>query len=331
MIISKTPFRVSFFGGGTDYPEFFKEHGGSVLATSIDKYCYISCRHLPPFFDYKFRIAYSKIETTSKIYEIQHPAVRGVLEQFDIQRGLEIHHDGDLPARAGLGSSSSFVVGLINALNALYGKYSPQRLLATEAINIEQNVLREAVGSQDQILASFGGLNRIDFHQDENFSVQPLIIDKHRKEKFESNLLLFFTGISRFASPVAKKKIDNMSAKTSELKQIKEMVSQGIEILSDDSLPLNGFGQLLHKSWMLKRGLADGVTNSKIDEIYTTAIKAGADGGKLLGAGGGGFILFYAEDERRQDVIDALHPLVHVPFKFENLGSSIAVYQPDNA
>ena len=329
MIISKTPFRISFFGGGTDYPPYFREHGGSVLATSIDKYCYISCRHLPPFFDHKFRIAYSKIENAVSIDGIQHPAVRGVLKQFGVERGLEIHHDGDLPARSGLGSSSSFVVGLVNALNALNGKFSPKLTLAKEAINIEQNVLKEAVGSQDQVSAAFGGLNRIDFHEDDTFSVRPIILGAERKSLLDENLLLFFTGITRFASPVAKKKVENFDKKEKELLRMKDMVSQGIEILGQRSCPLSEFGELLHQAWMYKRELAQGVTNSKIDAVYDAALAAGAVGGKLLGAGGGGFILFYAEEDRRKSVIDALAPLVHVPFRFESGGSTIAVYQPD--
>lgn len=329
MIISKTPFRVSFFGGGTDYPPYYREHGGSVLATSIDKYCYISCRYLPPFFDHKFRIAYSKIENAVSIDGIQHPAVRGVLKQFGIEKGLEIHHDGDLPARSGLGSSSSFVVGLVNALHALHGKHLPKLTLAKEAINIEQNVLKEAVGSQDQISAAFGGLNRIDFHEDDTFSVRPIIVHGKRKSLLDENLLLFFTGITRFASSVAQKKVENFDNKKIELKRMKDMVSQGIEILGNCSVPLSEFGELLHKAWMYKRELAQGVTSSEIDAVYGAALAAGAVGGKLLGAGGGGFILFYVEENRRKSVIDALAPLVHVPFRFESEGSSIAVYQPE--
>ncbi len=329
MIISKTPFRISFFGGGTDYPPYYRQHGGSVLATSIDKYCYISCRHLPPFFDHKFRIAYSKIENAASIDDIQHPAVRGVLNEFGIERGLEIHHDGDLPARSGLGSSSSFVVGLLNALYALKGKYSPKMALATGAIHIEQNVLKEAVGSQDQVSAAFGGFNRIDFHEDDTFSVRPIIVDGARRARLDENLLLFFTGITRFASPVAKRKIENFDKKSVELQKMKDMVSHGIDIIGDQDRPLSDFGELLNLAWMYKRELAQGVTNSEIDSFYDKAIKAGAIGGKLLGAGGGGFILFYVEEDRRQSVIDALAPLVHVPFRFESEGSSIAVYQPE--
>jgi len=329
MIISKTPFRISFFGGGTDYPSYFREHGGSVLATSIDKYCYISCRHLPPFFDHKFRIAYSKIENAASIDDIQHPAVRGVLNEFGVEKGLEIHHDGDLPARSGLGSSSSFVVGLLNVLNALDGKYSPKLTLAKEAINIEQNVLKEAVGSQDQVSAAFGGLNRIDFHEDDTFSVRPIILGAERKNLLDESLLLFFTGITRFASPIAKNKVENFDSKKKELQRMKDMVSQGIEILGDRSRPLSEFGELLHHAWMYKRELAQGVTSSEIDAVYDAALAAGAVGGKLLGAGGGGFVLFYVEEDRRKSVIDALAPLVHVPFRFESDGSSIAVYQPE--
>ena len=284
---------------------------------------------MPPFFDHKFRIAYSKIENAISIDDIQHPAVRGVLKQFGVEQGLEIHHDGDLPARSGLGSSSSFVVGLLNALNALNGKYSPKQALAEEAINIEQNILKESVGSQDQVTAAFGGLNRIDFHEDDTFSVRPIILGAERKSLLDENLLLFFTGITRFASPVAKKKVENFDKKKIELQRMKDMVSQGIEILSNRSRPLSEFGELLHQAWMHKRELAQGVTSSEIDAVYDAALAAGAVGGKLLGAGGGGFILFYVEGDRRKSVIDALAPLVHVPFRFESDGSSIAVYQPE--
>ena len=329
MIISKTPFRISFFGGGTDYPAYFQKFGGSVLATSIDKFCYISCRTLPPFFDHKYRISYSKIETAGSIDRIEHPAVRGVLQQFDISQGLEIHHDGDLPARSGLGSSSSFVVGLLNALNAFQGRYSPKAGLAEEAIRIEQVVLQEAVGSQDQVSAAYGGLNRIDFHPDNTFSVQPIILTSERKAELEGNLLLFFTGITRLAPSVAKRKLENFDNKLAELQRMKEMVTKGIDILGDETTKLAEFGHLLHKSWEIKRALAQGVSMPEIDAIYDAAMKAGAIGGKLLGAGGGGFILFYAEKAKRHAVIDALSHLVHVPFKFEHNGSTIAVYQPE--
>lgn len=328
MIISKTPYRISFFGGGTDYPEFYRKHGGNVLSTSINKYCYISCRHLPPFFDHKYRIAYSKIEHAKTLSDIKHPAVRGVLSYLDVKKGLEIHHDGDLPARSGLGSSSSFVVGLMNAIHALHGKYSPNNELARQAIYVEQSLLSEAVGSQDQIAAAYGGFNKIIFNENDTFSVHPLIFSAERKAQLEKNLLLFFTGITRLSSPVAQKKIANFEAKQSQLIEMKSMVSEGIKILGDAARPLTEFGDLLHQAWVRKRELADGVTNSEIDTIYQAGLAAGAVGGKLLGAGGGGFMLFYVDEDKHQSVIEALAPLVYVPFKFDNEGSSIAFCQP---
>lgn len=329
MIISKTPYRISFFGGGTDYPKFYREYGGSVLATSINKYCYISCRYLPPFFEHKFRIAYSKIELAACVADIQHPAVRGVLSYLEIEKGLEIHHDGDLPARSGLGSSSSFAVGLLNAIHALNGNYSPKAKLSKEAIHVEQHLLKEVVGSQDQISAAYGGLNRIEFNQDGTFSVSPLIIPASRKSQLEKNLLLFFTGKTRLASSVASQKVANFANKKSQLFEMRSMVAEGIDILTDRLRPLSDFGHLLHHAWLHKRDLADGVTNSEIDSIYEAGRAAGAIGGKLLGAGGGGFILFYVEEDQHQSVINAMAPLVYVPFKFESEGSSIAVYQPE--
>ena len=329
MIISKTPFRISFFGGGTDYPEWYHENGGSVLATTIDKYCYISCRHLPPFFEHKHRIVYSKIESVKTTEEIQHPVVRAVLSNLSITDGLEIHHDADLPARSGLGSSSSFTVGLINVLNALKGLQISKQDLAKQATYIEQEVLKETVGSQDQVLAAFGGFNRIDFHPDDSFNISPVIINKDLTCKLQDHMLLFFTGLSRYASDIAKDKIANIKNHFRELTQMKEMVNEGLSILHRPSDPIKDLGKLLHESWKLKRSLSTKVSTPQIDEIYETGIKAGALGGKILGAGGGGFILFFAAPENHKKIRDRLKNLVHVAFNFDNTGSKIVVYEPN--
>ena len=265
MIISKTPFRISFFGGGTDYPEWYHENGGSVLATTIDKYCYISCRHLPPFFEHKHRIVYSKIESVKTTEEIQHPVVRAVLSNLSITAGLEIHHDADLPARSGLGSSSSFPVGLINVLNALKGLQISTQDLAKQATYIEQEVLKETVGSQDQVLAAFGGFNRIDFHPDDSFNISPVIINKDLVEQLQSHMLLFFTGLSRFSSDIARDKVSNFTNRFQELTRIKEMVDEGMSILQSPSTPIMDLGKLMHESWKLKRSLSAKVSTPKTD------------------------------------------------------------------
>ena len=329
MIISKTPFRISFFGGGTDYPEWYHENGGSVLATTIDKYCYISCRHLPPFFEHKHRIVYSKVESVKTTEEIQHPVVRAVLSNLSITDGLEIHHDADLPARSGLGSSSSFTVGLINVLNALKGLQISKQDLAKQATYIEQEVLKETVGSQDQVLAAFGGFNRIDFHPDDSFNISPVIINKDLVEQLQSHMLLFFTGLSRFSSDIARDKVSNFTNRFQELTQIKEMVDEGMSILQSPSTPIMDLGKLMHESWKLKRSLSVKVSTPKIDEIYEAGIKAGATGGKILGAGGGGFILFFAEPKNHKKIIERLKSLVHVVFHFDDVGSKIVVYEPN--
>ena len=329
MIISKTPFRISFFGGGTDYPEWYHENGGSVLATTIDKYCYISCRHLPPFFEHKHRIVYSKIESVKTTEEIQHPVVRAVLSNLSITDGLEIHHDADLPARSGLGSSSSFTVGLINVLNALKGLQISKQDLAKQATYIEQEVLKETVGSQDQVLAAFGGFNRIDFHPDDSFNISPVIINKDLVEQLQSHMLLFFTGLSRFSSDIARDKVSNFTNRFQELTQIKEMVDEGMSILQSPLTPIMDLGKLMHESWKLKRSLSAKVSTPKIDEIYEAGIKAGAIGGKILGAGGGGFILFFAEPKNHKKIRERLKSLVHVAFHFDDVGSKIVVYEPN--
>ena len=329
MIISKTPFRISLFGGGTDYPSWYRDNGGSVLATAIDKYCYISCRHLPPFFDHKHRIVYSKVESVKEIEEIQHPVVRAVLSTLGTRAGLEIHHNGDLPARSGMGSSSSFTVGLINAMNAMKGLQTSKDDLAKQAIYIEQEVLKENVGSQDQILAAFGGFNKIDFNADDSFNITPVIINKDLTCKLQDHMLLFFTGLSRYASDIAKDKIANIKNNFRALTQMKEMVNEGLSILHRPSDPIKDLGKLLHESWKLKRSLSTKVSTPQIDEIYETGIKAGAIGGKILGAGGGGFILFFAAPENHNKIRERLKNLVHVAFHFDNTGSKIVVYEPN--
>ena len=329
MIITRTPYRVSFFGGGTDYPAWFKENGGAVLATTIDKYCYISCRRLPPFFAHKHRIVYSKIETVNSIDEIDHPAVRGVLNWAGVNHGLEIHHDGDLPARSGLGSSSTFTVGLAHALYALDGKLVSQDRLAKDAIHIEQNILGENVGSQDQILAAHGGFNRVDFLKNGEFTVSPLVVRASRLGELESNLMLCFTGVSRIADAIAKSKIDNFKHRHRELTLMHEMVDEGIGILSNSSVPIHEFGSLLDKAWRYKRQLSDRVSTPEIDDLYQAALDAGATGGKILGAGGGGFLLLFAPASRQSEIRKRLSKLIHVDFKFESSGSRVVLYQPN--
>ena len=328
MIISRTPFRISFFGGGTDYPKWFQKHGGVVLSTSIDKYCYITCRHLPQFFEHKYRIVYSKIENVRTIDEIVHPAVRAVLGYHQCERGLEIHHDGDLPARSGLGSSSSFTVGLINAVKALYGSYISKEELAAQAIDIEQNIIRESVGSQDQISAAFGGLNRIEFLCDGSFQVTPIILKKERLHELQDNLMLFFTGLSRNAPDIAQSKIENFNNRRTELELMKEMVAEAIALLQGNG-PISDFGHLLQENWHYKRTLSSRVTTPEVDSIFDIALGNGATGGKLLGAGGGGFVLLFVPPERQALIREKLHHLVNVPFRFDNSGSRIVLYQPN--
>ena len=328
MIITRTPFRVSFFGGGTDYPLWYRQHGGAVLATTIDKYCYITCRYLPQFFEHKHRIVYSHIENVREVSEIRHPAVRAVLGWKDVQRGLEIHHDGDLPARSGLGSSSSFTVGLLHALSALEGRYVTKQELASQAIHVEQDVIREIVGSQDQVSAAFGGFNRIEFRPDDSFIVDPVVLPKGRLDALQERLLLCFTGLSRNAPDVAKSKIDNFTARAPALEAMRRMVDEAIGILRDPAKPLDAFGALLDESWKQKRGLSDKVSTPLIDDFYARARRKGATGGKLLGAGGGGFLLLFAEPDAHAGIREELAGLVHVPMRFESEGSKLVLYQP---
>lgn len=299
-----------------------------MLATSINKYCYISCRYLPPFFEHKHRIVYSRIENVREISEIQHPAVRSVLDVLQCNKGLEIHHDGDLPARSGLGSSSSFTVGLINALTALTGKHISSEELARKAIHVEQNVIKENVGSQDQVLAAYGGFNKIDFLKNGEFRVSPIILDAGRVAQLESRLMLFFTGVSRNASEIAKSQIDNFKSHLNEMKAMCNMVDEAVAMLHSGNGALSDFGRLLHDSWLRKRSLSDRISSQAIDDMYESARKAGATGGKLLGAGGGGFLLLFVEPEAQVAVRRQLRHLVQVPFRFEISGSRIVLYQP---
>jgi len=327
MIISRTPFRVSLFGGGTDFPQWYRKHGGAVIGGAIDKYCYINVRPLPPFFEHKHRIVYSSIELVKAIEEIRHPSVRAVLREMEITEGLEIHHDGDLPARSGLGSSSSFTVGLLNALHAYRGHMATRKELAETAIRIEQEVIGESVGSQDQMWAAYGGLNRIDFRTDGGIDVNRLIITPERRAELENSLTLYFTGFSRIASDIEKDKIQNLNQRKTQLHTLRAMVDEAAAILGSPSQPLDQLGQLLHEGWMLKRELSPAVSNGKIDELYEAAMSAGALGGKLLGAGGGGFLLVYAPPEAQPRVRERLKNLIAVNFRFDG-GSKIVVYEP---
>jgi D-glycero-alpha-D-manno-heptose-7-phosphate kinase len=329
MIISRTPVRISFFGGGTDYPAWYCNHGGAVLSTTIDKYSYISCRYLPPFFEHRSRIVYSTIELVTDHSQIRHPAVREALRYLGVDQGLEVHYDGDLPARTGVGSSSSFTVGLLHALYALKNQRPSKMQLARDAIHVEQALIGEHVGAQDQTAAAFGGFNRIDFHPDGVIDVQPVILPPPRLAEFWSHLLLVFTGFARNASEIAAKQVKAMPAKSSELFTIRQMVDAALDTLCSDA-DLAEFGKLMHEGWLLKRSLTKEISNPAIDRIYETARAAGALGGKLLGAGGGGFVLLFVRPEQRRRVLDRLQGLMHVPFRMERTGSQIVVYQPDD-
>jgi len=331
MIITRTPFRVSFFGGGSDYPAWYKRHGGLVLSTSIDKYCYVICRYLPPFFDYNYRIRYTKREETKTIDEIQHPSVRECLKFLDFyQKGVEIQHNSDLPAMSGLGSSSAFSVGLLHSLYALKGKMIPKRQLAAEAIFVEQEKIKECVGSQDQVAAAFGGLNKIIFNERQEFEVTPVIVSEGKLEALQKHLMLFFTGFPRYASVLAAEQIKAMGSNEKQLFGMVQLADAAVDMLCSDNDNIEHFGELLHDSWLLKRSLTAQITNSVIDQAYDAAISAGALGGKLLGAGGGGFMLFFARPELHGKIREALSNLLYVPFHFEQLGSQIIFYSHDD-
>ena len=328
MIISRTPFRISFFGGGTDYPDWSRVHGGSVLATTINKYCYITCRYLPPFFGHRSRIVWSQIERCLSNEEINHPVVRAALKYLSIESGVEIHHDGDLPARSGMGSSSAFTVGLLQALYALKGRLVTKDQLAKESIYLEQNVLCETVGSQDQILAAYGGFNHITFLSDGGFAVRPMTLSPDRIQQLNQHLMLFYTGIERTAADVAESFIHQLNDKSRQLRVFKEMVAEAIDILCHGK-DLSQFGLLLDEAWQLKRSLSSRITNETIDDIYTAALSAGAIGGKITGAGGGGFLLLFVPQERQASVKEKLAGLIHVPFCFEARGSEIIFFEAE--
>ncbi|SMH41707.1 GHMP family kinase ATP-binding protein [Azospirillum agricola] len=327
MIISRTPFRVPLFGGWTDFPQWYRHHGGAVIGGSINKYCYISLRELPPFFEHKHRIVYSNIEQVHNISEIKHPSVRACLGEMGIETGLEIHHDGDLPARSGLGSSSSFTVGLLNALHAYRGRMASKQELAEEAIRIEQQVIGENVGSQDQVWAAYGGINRIDFLTDGRIEVSPLLVSAERRSMLERNLVLYFTGFTRIASEIEKDKLRNLSSRETHLRTLYAMADEATEILRTEHRSLDEIGRLLHESWMIKRDLSSSVSNKRIDDLYDTALSAGALGGKLLGAGGGGFLLLYVPFAFQTRVHECLKDLISVGFRFDG-GSKIVIYEP---
>jgi len=322
MIISKTPYRISFFGGGTDYPTWYKKNGGSVLSTTIDKYIYISCRDLPPFFKHKFRIVWSHIELVKKIEEIKHKAVKEMLKSYKIKNGLEIHYDGDLPARSGMGSSSVFVVGLMNLLNSFQNKKIKPRELAEKSIHFEQKILKEVVGSQDQVAAAYGGFNKIIFKTDGGFNVMPISIGQNTVQKLNKNLLLVYTGLKRTAHHIAKSYVNKLqTSKKSHILEISNFVTEGEKIIQRGTI--DDFGKLLHESWLEKKSLSSAITNSSIDYIYNKALKKGALGGKLLGAGGGGFLIFYVPHYKQKNFIKYFRNLITVPFKFTSEGSKI--------
>lgn len=328
MIITQTPFRMSFFGGGTDFSGFYNEHGGAVLSTTFDKYAYVTVRHLPPFFDYRTHLTYSKEEKVNSIEEIKHPAIRNAMQWLDMHK-IRMTYEADLPARSGLGTSSSFAVGMLEAFYALKGRYADKRKLADDAIYLERTLCAEAGGIQDQIAASFGGFNRIDFSRD-GYTVRPVIMNRERKEELNSQLMLFFTGFSRFSSYIQKGTEKSMKDKTSQLIEMYHLVDEAEKILTDKNISLNDFGKLLDYTWKLKRGISAGISTSSIDEQYAKAMNAGALGGKLLGAGGGGFLLFYVPLEKQADVKNALKDQMYVPFKFENDGTKVIYYSAED-
>ena len=328
MIITQTPFRMSFFGGGTDFAPFFKEHGGAVLSTTFDKYCYVTVRHLPRFFEYKTHLTYSKQEYVNSCEEIKHPAIRNAMKWLDM-REIRLTYESDLPARSGLGTSSSFAVGMLEAFYALKGKYADKRKLADDAIYLERVLCDEEGGIQDQIAASFGGLNKIVFSSD-GYSVNPVIIKPERKKILNERLMLFFTGFSRFSADIQKGTAKSMKDKTAELLRMKELVDEAERVLTDKNSDLDDFGRMLDYTWKLKRGISSGITTDSIDSQYENAIRAGALGGKLLGAGGGGFLLFYVPMEKQEAVSCALKNQLRVPFRFENEGTKIIHYEAED-
>ena len=329
MIITSTPLRISFFGGGTDYPVWFREHGGSVLATAIDKRCYITCRRLPPFFEYHSRVSYSKVENVTRNEAIEHPSARACLQFLGISEGVEIHHVADLPARTGLGTSSAFTVGLLLGLYGLKERMRDKHALATDAIHVEQNLLHEAVGSQDQVSAAYGGFNRINFQTDNGIEVRRVLTSPDRLSELEKHLALYFTGFSRTASEIATQQLEMTPHKKKELGAMLQLVDEAEAIIAKPNCALTEFGRLLHESWQIKRTLTQKISNANIDEIYEAGLSAGALGGKLLGAGGGGFMLFFVPPVKREALRTRLKKLLCVPFCFSDRGSHVVVYEPE--
>lgn len=330
MIITRTPFRISFFGGGTDLPDYYRQYEGEVLSTTINKYLYITCRHMPPFWDYKHRFVYgSKTELVSELDEIDHPAIRETLRFLQIDYGVDMHYNTDIPARSGIGSSSSFTVGLLNALNGLEGKITSKYQLMRDSIYIEQEMIKEPVGAQDQTAAAFGGLNHIIFHKDGEIEVRPVTISQKRIEELTAHLLLVFTGFQRYSKNIEDKKIKNIERNLANLHEIKRYVSEALKILNSNA-DIREFGSLLNETWLKKKLLADNVTDQRINDMYDIGLKNGAIGGKLLGAGGGGFMLFFVTPENRERLKQKLDNYICVPFQFENIGSQVIYYKQED-
>ena len=327
MIITQTPFRMSFFGGGTDFPDFYREHGGAVISTTFDKYCYVNVRHLPRFFDYSTELSYARTERVKRVEDIEHPAIREAMKHLDMHE-IRLTYEADLQARSGLGTSSSFAVGMLNAFYALKGKYADKRKLADDAIFLERVLCNESGGVQDQIAASFGGMNRINFNA-EGYTVNPVIISPERKKLLNRNLMLFFTGFSRFSSDIQVAAEKNLKSKQNQLLEMLSLVDDAEKILTSKT-DLEEFGRLLDYTWQLKRGITDKVSTDSIDAVYSRALQAGATGGKLLGAGGGGFLLFYVDPDKQENVRKALENLLYVPFEFENGGTRVIHYTPES-
>jgi len=328
MIICRTPFRISFFGGGTDYPTWYEQYGGAFLSTTINRYCYVMCRHLPPFFEVKGRISWAKVENVSTIDEIENPVVRESLRFLEMAPNVDIHYHGDLPARSGLGSSSSFAVGLLNALHTLKGEAVTKADLAYEAIHVERNMIGDTVGVQDQIASAHGGLNHTTIHKNGKFNIQPVTLKAERYYELESHMMLFFTGVTRFSSKVAESKVRSMGDRVGELQRVQSLVDEGLDVLCSDQ-PIKEFGTLLNETWQMKRKLSDMISNDVVDDAYTAALNNGAYGGKLLGAGGGGFFLVFAPPERHQDIKRALPDnYLHVPIQLEFQGTETIFNDP---
>lgn len=328
MIITKTPFRMSFFGGGTDMESFFQKYGGAVLSTTFDKYCYVNVRHLPRFFDYSTELSYSKTERVTDIEKIQHPAIRNAMKMLDMHE-IRLTYEADLPARSGLGTSSSFAVGMLNAFHCLKGEYADKKSLADQAIYLERVLCKEAGGWQDQIASSYGGMNRIEFNKNGTYDVKPIIISAQRKKELNDNLLMFFTGFTRFSSDIQKENLSGYQDKTEQLVEMYKLVDEAEAILENKDKNLDEFGYLLDKTWKLKRQTGSAITTNFIDDIYKKGIEAGALGGKLLGAGGGGFLIFYVSPDKKEKVMEAMKSFLYVPFSFEDGGTRVIHYSPE--